>query len=107
PQLFDVLGILSDETAGALIERIGIPTLTYARNSGVGLDGDNGVRLIEEWIVIRRRVSAHARDFHLRHRRIQQRQMGEAGRGSRSHGLQEGSSVHRVSVGQYIPAKAA
>ena len=96
PQPFDMLRVLADQASGALLQSIRKTAFTNARYSRVGLDRHHGVGLIEQRIRIRRRISPHPRNLHLRQRRAQQRKIRKRTH-SRHHCLQKGSPVHPVS----------
>src|SRR3981081_4156909 len=68
PEQFDMLRIAPDQSAGGLGQRVFRSAFTNADDSGVGLDDDPNVALVEERIWIWGQVGSPPRDLHLRKR---------------------------------------
>ena len=65
PETLDVLRVAADESPCGLGQGVLHATLADACDSGVGLDGDYYVALVEERVGMRRQVGSHAGDLHL------------------------------------------
>src|ERR1700733_4102429 len=97
PETLDVLRIAADQPPGGLGQRILHATLTNARDSSIGLDGDHHVALVEKRVGMRRQVRTHPGNLHLGDR---DRVGGYRARAARDcsgpQGFQKLSSLHDV-----------
>jgi hypothetical protein len=94
PDRFDPEGILADERAGALLERVLRPALADPGDADIRFDHHHHVALIEERIEVGRPIDPDARDLRLRQvsrRSLRTQQAKSRRRRNRS---QETSSIH-------------
>src|SRR5262249_53283187 len=98
PELLDVLRILADQPSGALLQHVLGSTLANSHNTGVSLNGDNQVALVEKWIRIRRRIHANPGNLALRNRGLSAAQTRCSGDRCRPQRFEESSSIHLCSL---------
>ena len=98
PETLDVLRVLADEAAGALLERVAGSALADSGDAGVGFDSDDHVALIEEGVWVGRRVDADARDLHFGEGGAGGLGAGGGHAGGEGGGFEERSTVHCLPV---------
>jgi hypothetical protein len=98
PEVVDARRVLADEHGAALLHGVFRAAFADAGDALVGLDGDDVLALVEEFLgVARIAVVAHARDLHLGGSGAQGAG-GERGHGAGRQGAEEVSALHDLST---------